>query len=272
MTEKQVDLLEKEKIMQLCGDLPWAADLHVDQTLDSTNLAARELAQSGAAAGTCVICDRQTAGRGRLGRSFYSPGGEGLYMSVILRPDALPEQIMPLSALCAVAVCDAIRAVCGVMPQIKWTNDLILGGKKLAGILTELSTDPETRAVRYAIVGIGVNVHQRRFPADLEQIAGSIFTQTGKTVSRNRLAAAILRELYSLNALLLGDCSRQMQRFAENCLTVGKRIAILRGDERKEATALRVLPDGALFVRFDDGTEQAVSCGEVSIRGMYGYI
>lgn len=270
MSMPQPDALCREQIVKGLARLPWAQQLRVEQTVDSTNRLARRLAEEGCPSGTAVLADRQTAGRGRLGRSFYSPGGEGLYLSVVLRPKEPADKLMQLTALAAVAACDAVENVCGVRPQIKWTNDLVLGGKKLAGILTELSVAPEDRRVRYAIVGIGVNVHQTAFPDEISDTATSLKLHTDRDHSRNELAAALLRSFFRMDGLR--DIGAEMKRYAENCITVGRRVQLVRADTRTEALALAVQPDGSLLVRYDDGTEQSVFCGEVSVRGMYGYI
>ncbi len=267
----QPDVLTQERVCAFLGAHPWSAHVNVCQSVDSTNRMARQLAAQGAPAGTSVIADRQTAGRGRRGRSFYSPAGEGLYLSVVLRPHALPEQIMNLTALVAVAAADAIEEVCGARPGIKWTNDLVFGTKKLVGILTELSVIAETREVEYVVVGIGINCAQTQFPEALQDIATSITLQTGRRIARSQLAAALLRQLARMNAQLPGPCEEQMARFAAQCVTVGKRVRLVRGDTACEAFAEAVTPSGALRVRYDDGATEDVASGEVSVRGMYGY-
>ena len=268
----QPDALTRGSVAALLPGHPWAQRITVCQSVDSTNRMARQLAAQGAPSGTCVIADRQTAGRGRRGRSFYSPPGEGLYMSVVLRPRALPEDIMNLTALVAVGACDAVEAVCGERPGIKWTNDLVFGTKKLAGILTELSVIAETREVEYVVVGVGVNCAQTQFPADIQDVATSILLATGRRVARSCLAAALLRAFARLDAQLPGACEEDMVRFRTGCVTLGKRVTILRGDTAREAFAEDIAPDGALIVRYDDGTREHIASGEVSVRGLYGYV
>ena len=145
---------------RLPGDHPWQDQILCFDTIDSTNTRAKLLAAQGAPHGTVLLADTQTAGRGRLGRSFQSPGGMGIYMSVLLRPKCRPEKLMHLTCAAAVAACDAVEKVCGLRPGIKWTNDLISGKRKLAGILTELSLSPATGLLDYAVIGIGINCHQ----------------------------------------------------------------------------------------------------------------
>ena len=151
----------KEQIIQnLRESCPWQDSLLWYGCIDSTNTRARELARQGAAHGTVLIADRQTGGRGRLGRSFHSPAGKGIYMSVILRPCCKPEKIMHLTCAAAVAMCDVVEDAAGFRPGIKWTNDLVFGQRKIAGVLTELGFD-KTGNVDYAVVGIGINCCQQ---------------------------------------------------------------------------------------------------------------
>lgn len=261
-----------ETIARLMAGHEWAERLVVLDTIDSTNTYAKQLAASGAPAGTAVLAETQTAGRGRRGRSFFSPAGEGLYLSVILRPKAQPEQIFHLTAMTAVAAARAVASVCGEKPQIKWTNDLVFGRRKLAGILTELSLLPESRAVDYVVVGIGVNCAQRTFPPELADIAASIYTQTGKTRVRNALAAALLLEFSRMDAALLTQKAEWLHEFAENCITLGREVQIIRGEHVRAAFAEGVGPDAELLVRYPDGSREAVASGEVTVRGMYGYV
>ncbi len=230
--------------------------------IDSTNSELKRRAADFAPAGSVVIAEQQTAGRGRMGRSFVSPPDSGIYLSILLRPDSRPEALMSLTAQAAVAVSRAIAGVCGVFPDIKWVNDLQLSGKKICGILTELSIEAESGRVAYAVVGAGINCNQRAedFAEELQQIAGSIFSATGKRVDRNRLAAALVRELAALpDPSLLED-------YRAHCVTLGKEIVILHGETRTEARAVGIGPNAELLVVFPDGSSGSVNSGEVSVR------
>ena len=166
--------LSTDKILGFLPDShPWASTIICVGTIASTNTHAKNLAADGAPHGTVLIANHQTGGRGRMGRSFHSPAGSGIYLSVILRPDHLPGELMHLTCAAAVAMCDAVERCCGLRPGIKWTNDLVVGKRKLGGILTELSIDPKTGLVDYAIVGIGINCCHGSydFPRELEAIA-----------------------------------------------------------------------------------------------------
>lgn len=244
--------------------------IHRFDTLDSTNTRAKTMALEGAPHGTVVIADHQTAGRGRLGRSFHSPAGSGIYMSMILRPDCPPMELMHLTCAVAVAICDAVETVLGFRPGIKWINDLVAERKKLAGILTELHIDPASGLVDFAIVGIGLNCGQQPedFPPELRAIACSAAMVTGESVDRERLITAIIGALSKMD---LNEKADILARYHRDCVTLGKEVAVIRGDLTRYGTALDVDENGALIVRFPDGHSETVDSGEVSVRGLFGY-
>ena len=223
--------------------------------------------------GTILIAGQQTGGRGRLGRSFYSPADAGIYMSVLLRPNCAPTELMHLTCAAAGAACDAVEAAAGIRPGIKWTNDLVFGKRKLAGILTELGLDAKGN-VSYAIIGIGINCCQQisDFPMELRNMAGSLSIATGKAVSRAQVAAALITQLERMDRQLLTGKAAMLEQYRRDCVTLGQEISVLRGEDVRHGTALDIDDSGALVVRFDDGCTKAVSSGEVSIRGMYGYL
>lgn len=262
----------KTKILSyLPGDFPW--QVHWFDTIDSTNTCAKNMAQEDAPHGTVLIAGAQTKGRGRMGRSFSSPADKGIYLSVILRPDVPAEHLMHLTCATAVAVCDAVEAVCGYRPGIKWINDLIAGGKKLGGILTELSVDPGGK-VRYAIIGIGINCHQVQadFPPDIRNTAISLQAVTGKPVCRYQLAAAMIRRLKEMDAQLLTEQQALMSAYRKNCVTLGREVILLRDENQQTATALDIEDDGALLVLLPDGRQERICSGEARVRGTNGYI
>ena len=265
----------KENIMnQLSPGYPWGEHLHYFDSIESTNTRARELAKQGAPAGTVLIADRQTGGRGRLGRSFHSPGGVGIYFSVILRPKCHATQLMHLTCAVAVAACDAVEKATGLRPGIKWTNDLVHGKHKLGGILTELGLNP-SGTVDYSIIGIGLNCCQKSvdFPEEIRSIAASLSMVTEKSIDRSRLAAALMEEMYHLDSTLLTQTSATMDRYRADCITLGQEISLVRSDGNvRHGTALDIDGEGALVVQFPDGHLETVTSGEVSIRGMYGYL
>lgn len=265
----------KEKILaNLPEGHPWREHIFWFDTIDSTNTRAKQMALEGAPEGTVVIAGGQSAGRGRLGRSFCSPSGQGVYFSCILRPWCKPEQLMHLTCAAAVAAAQAVQDVSGLLPGIKWTNDLVVGRRKLGGILTEISVDPKNRLVDYAVIGIGINCSQGQedFDDAIRDMACSISGITGKDADRAALCGALICRFEEMAGILLPEKAVIMTRYRKNCVTVGQEISVLRGDEVRHGKALSVEDDGALRVAYDDGTVASVASGEVSIRGMYGYL
>lgn len=253
---------------------PWKDLLVFCDCIPSTNDLAKKLAKEGAAEGTVVIAAEQTAGRGRMGRSFHAPAGLGLYFSVILRPECPAEQLLHLTCAAAEAACDAVEECSAIRPRIKWINDLVMGNKKLGGILTELSVNSTTGLVDWAVVGIGINCCHRLedFPHELQDMATSLLLSTEKAVTPEHLAGCLIQAFYRLNKTLLTEKGTIMNRYRQDCMTVGREIVLIRGEEKRYGTALQVEDDGGLRVIFDDGTTQIVQSGEVSVRGLYGYI
>ena len=263
----------KNAIMShLPQDFPWKDSIICFDTIDSTNTYARHLAANGAPHGTTILADSQTGGRGRMGRSFHSPAGKGIYLSMILRPQSPARELMHLTCAIALAAADGIKAVTGMRPGIKWINDLVIGQRKLGGILTELSVDGSGNA-EYAIVGIGINCAQcaEDFPDDIREIATSLRLCTGNDVDRAAIIAAILMSLEKMCAHL-HDSDRILARYRRDCITIGQEISVVRGEEIAHGTARNVDKDGGLVVEFSDGRTETVHSGEVSIRGMYGYV
>ncbi len=241
------------------------------ESVDSTNTVAKTMAHDGAAHGTVVLAEHQTAGRGRLGRSFESPAGAGIYMSMILRPNRRPDRLMHLTCAVAVAICDGVESALGFRPEIKWINDLVAEGKKLAGILTELSVNPQTGLVDFAIVGVGLNCNQcpEDFPQNLRDIACSAAMITGQPVDRQRLAESMIAALLEMDLSRKGEI---MERYRLDCLTIGKEVVVVQGQTRRQGRAVDMDEDGGLIVEFPEGIRQTVNCGEVSVRGLWGYI
>lgn len=260
-------------LSQLPPDYPWADRFHHFPQLDSTNDLLKSLAKQGAPHGTVVLADSQTNGRGRLGRSFHSPEGAGIYMSILLRPNCPPGKLMHLTCAAAVAMCDAVEASTGIRPGIKWTNDLVYEGRKLGGILTELVLNSRG-GVDAAIIGIGINCCQKEadFPPEIRRMAASLQMVAGHAVSRSQVCAAMMEALWHMDTALLIQKAELMHRYRNNCVTLGKEVSVLRGEDVRHADALDIDEEGALLVRYRDGSTEYVNSGEVSIRGMYGYL
>ncbi len=262
------DVLSRAEIARYGGDaaFPGAPIICHKRLEGSTNHAARALALTGAPHGTVVIADEQTSGRGRLGRSFYSPPGVGLYLSLLARPSWTPERLGLLTVFTAVRVCDAIEEVCGCRPQVKWVNDLLMGGRKVAGILTELSTEGESGRVESVVIGIGVNCHGDGFPPALQGIAGSIERASGRSVRRARLAAVILRHMAQLlDPSATADDRGLLQRYRADCQTVGQLVDVTRGEKRETGRALAISDKGGLIVQFFDRQEE-IRSGEATLH------
>ena len=262
-----------QSLIAALGDHPWADQILVLQTVDSTNTFAKQLAAQGAPHGTAVLSDHQTGGRGRRGRSFSSPKGKGIYLSVVFRYDAAPDQLLHLTCMAAEAVHRAILDACGVDTGIKWINDLVYDKKKLCGILTELAVTPDG-ALDYVVCGIGVNCSQlpEDFPLEVAPMATSLLQITGCAPDRSRLAAALLRHLEQMARELLDAPLAWMEDYRSHCITLGQDVKIIRGDIQIPAHVDGMDNQGALQVTLPDGTKDTVFSGEVSVRGMYGYV
>lgn len=269
------DTAMKEQILsKLAPGHPWGGLLQYYPCLESTNTLAKTLALQGAPHGTVIIAGSQTGGRGRMGRSFHSPEGTGLYFTAILRPDCEAQDLMHLTCAVAVAAADAVEAVCGFRPGIKWINDLVYGKRKVAGILTELVLVPGSAKVAAAIVGIGINCRQQEadFPPELRSIAASLSMVADRDISPAALAAALMEQLARLAPRLLTEKASIMDRYRASCITLGREVSLHRADTVTHATAVDIDDEGALLVRYPDGRTEAVNSGEASVRGMYGYV
>lgn len=259
--EPCIDRLSSEKIRaQLPADVP---EIFVYDEISSTNDAAKEHAQAGG--GPAVfIAERQTAGRGRRGRSFSSPAGGGIYMSLLVYPAHTAADGVLLTTSAAVAMCRAVERVTGLVPEIKWVNDLKLGGKKLCGILTEGEVDPRDGRFRYAVIGVGINV--RGVPAEVAEIATALDLHAEACVDRNALCAQMILEILQG---LSEEREAVMRKYRALCPIEGREVTVMRGDERFFATVLSVEDSGELrLLRM--GKEFLLSSGEISIREKEG--
>lgn len=235
--------------------------------VDSTNTYAKKLALDGAPDGTVVIADCQTAGRGRRERLFQSPRGSGLYLTALLRPGLPAERLIPATAMAGVAVCAAVEQTCGIRPGLKWPNDPVLGRRKLGGILTELTGDLAL------VIGIGINLSPAALSPDVAAIATCLERELGQAVSRPVLAAALIEELERLSdALRAGALEPYRAAFRRDCVNLGNPVQILSGDTRETVQALDIDEMFGLIIRDAQGQLRTVRSGEVSVRGLYGYV
>lgn len=240
--------------------------LEAFESLDSTNTYLKKRAAEGAPEGTVVIANAQTAGRGRMGRSFASAPGLGIYMSMLLRPDSGAECIGSLTAGAAVAVCRAIERVCGVAPGIKWVNDLFLKGKKICGILCESSVKAD--GAEYVVLGVGLNVITRPqdFPEELRGTAGSLYSQTGIVYERGKLISAIISELCAMYETWKAGPAAFLDDYRRRCFVLGRTVEVspVTGGVFT-AAAEAISDDFGLVLRLPDGSVRTVHSGEVSI-------
>ena len=251
----------------------WAGrPLHFFQELGSTNIQAKLEAEEGAAEGTLVMADMQTAGRGRRGRTWSSPAGVNLYFTLILKPSYGTEQASGVTLVMALAVAAGIRETCGVSAGIKWPNDIVVNGRKVCGILTEMSV--EENIIRYIIIGVGVNVGLQEFPQEVAQRATSLQAECGSEVSRDALAENIMAafEQYYESFLLSGDLFGVLAEYNSLLVNRGERVRVLDPKEEYQGLALGINARGELLVEREDGSVAEVYAGEVSVRGIDGYV
>jgi len=239
--------------------------LDVRKTVTSTNTIAKEMASKGACEGTVIIASEQTQGRGRMGRTFFSPPSTGLYMSVILRPQLSLEDSLLITTGTAVAVAKAIETLTQKGVQIKWVNDLFMDGKKVCGILTEASLNVENGGLDYAVVGIGINVCTKDFPNDLKDLAGSIFDKKPQKGPVTSLLAAYV--LNNLADIIENIADRTyLEEYKKRSFLLGKEINVIKGDSILSAKAVDIDDRARLIVEYPDLTTEALSSGEVSVR------
>ncbi len=239
---------------------------------DSTNTRARALAEEGAPEGTMTVAERQNAGKGRRGRSWSSPPGSGIFMSLVLRPDIPPSQASMVTLAAAVAVARGIRQATGVQAMIKWPNDLVLSGKKICGILTEMTTELES--IQYAVVGIGINVNTEEFPQELSGTATSLFLETGSRWKRGPLVGEVAMAFEDCYRLFLAskDLSLLKEEYEQHLSNLNRQVTVLDPAGSYGGICRGITNDGQLLVEQEDGKVRQVLSGEVSVRGIYGYV
>lgn len=242
-----------------------------EDEMSSTNQTARRIAESGAGHGTLVVAGRQLEGRGRRGRVWHSPDESGIWMSLLLRPSIQPEKASMLTLVAAMAVYDALSSRMEGC-AIKWPNDIVVHGRKVCGILTEMSA--EMNRVHDVIVGIGVNVNTEVFPEEISEVAASIYTESGRYYSRCEIICDILRgfEKYYEQFIRTADLSVIAPEYNQRLVNRGRRVFIEERNRRFEGTAEGIDPEGSLLVRRDNGILETIISGEVSVRGVLGYV
>lgn len=250
--------------------------VYYEQT-DSTNIRIKQLAEEGAKEGLLAVADCQNAGRGRRGRSWNSKPGSGIWMTLLLRPACEPAYASSLTLVAALAVTAALRETTNLDIKIKWPNDIVLNGKKICGILTEMSS--EVDYINYVAVGMGINVNTDAFPDGVKEVATSLFLETKKTYIRSRIIAAVMHhmEKYYEKFLETKDMSGMQEEYNSHLINQNRSVTVLAGDIDNQrvlykGTAMGISKSGALFVQDEDGVMHEVVAGEVSVRGVYGYV
>ena len=262
--ERVPDILTPNMLRQQLKGSMFSKKIHHYFRTDSTNRVALELGYANEPEGSVVLAEEQTAGRGRAGRSWHSERAAGIYVTLLLRPRISPVQAPLLTMMAGLSAHTAIQAQTGLQPDVKWPNDLMLSGKKLGGILTEMHA--ETTLVRFVIVGIGINVNQEKFPAELNAIATSLRAETGKPQSRLELLARLLREFETdYNRFLREGAASIIERFTQvSSYARGKRVRVTNGGESFVGVTAGLRPEGLLQVQQDDGTLTTVLAGDVA--------
>lgn len=266
------DLMTEAEIKSLMHTEWVAKEVLYFDTIDSTNTKAQELAEKGYPSGTLVVADKQESGKGRRGRSWVSPSGTGIFMTLMIKPDINPNNASMLTLVAALAVAKAITSVTGEEAMIKWPNDIVVNGKKVCGILTEMNAQFDY--INNIVVGIGINVHNESFPEEISQMASSLMIEAGgKRFHRAQIIAETMSyfEQYYDTFLQTQDLSALVREYDELLVNMNKAVRVLDPKEPFDGKAMGITPKGELIVDTWE-SRKLVSSGEVSVRGIYGYV
>lgn len=266
------DLMTEAEIKSLMHTEWVAKEVLYFDTIDSTNTKAQELAEKGYPSGTLVVADKQESGKGRRGRSWVSPSGTGIFMTLMIKPDINPNNASMLTLVAALAVAKAITSVTGEEAMIKWPNDIVVNGKKVCGILTEMNAQFDY--INHIVVGIGINVHNESFPEEISQMASSLMIEAGgKRFHRAQIIAETMSyfEQYYDTFLQTQDLSALVREYDELLVNMNKAVRVLDPKEPFDGKAMGITPKGELIVDTWE-SRKLVSSGEVSVRGIYGYV
>lgn len=266
------DLMTEAEIKSLMHTDWVAKEVLYFDTIDSTNTKAQELAEKGYPSGTLVVADKQESGKGRRGRSWVSPSGTGIFMTLMIKPDINPNNASMLTLVAALAVAKAITSVTGEEALIKWPNDIVVNGKKVCGILTEMNAQFDY--INHIVVGIGINVHNESFPEEISQMASSLMIEAGgKRFHRAQIIAETMSyfEQYYDTFLKTQDLSALVREYDELLVNRNKSVRVLDPKEPFDGKAMGITPKGELIVDTWE-SRKLVSSGEVSVRGIYGYV
>ena len=266
------DLMTEAEIKSLMHTDWVAKEVLYFDTIDSTNTKAQELAEKGYPSGTLVVADKQESGKGRRGRSWVSPSGTGIFMTLMIKPDINPNNASMLTLVAALAVAKAITSVTGEEAMIKWPNDIVVNGKKVCGILTEMNAQFDY--INHIVVGIGINVHNESFPEEISQMASSLMIEAGgKRFHRAQIIAETMAyfEQHYDTFLKTQDLSALVREYDELLVNRNKSVRVLDPKEPFDGKAMGITPKGELIVDTWE-SRKLVSSGEVSVRGIYGYV
>ena len=256
--------LSKRRIKRKTDSLSKEIPIIVYKTIDSTNTQAKLAADAGRYKSAVFIASEQTAGRGRLGRSFISEGGKGLYLSILVGGPLPSDFALSLTTYMAVVASRAIEALTNTNPQIKWVNDLYLGGKKLSGILTEGKASSDGLSLEYAVVGIGINLKKQSFDDEVRKIATTLEDEFGEEVDVNALASLIVKEFFE--DISLTGSEEIAKEYKERSFLVGERVTVIKPTTSYEALVTDITDKCELVLSLGDGTKEILSTGEVSVR------
>lgn len=268
----QSDVLTKDEIASRMQTTWIGKELHYFESTGSTNVDVKRLLEDGAKEGVLAVAGEQTQGRGRRGRDWISPPDTNIYMTLGLRPDFQPDLAPTMTLIMAMAVAMAVKDVCQLDVQIKWPNDVVIGGKKICGILTEMSI--ETGFIQYVVVGVGINVNQKDFAKEICETATSLCKETGDVVLRAPVIAKTMEyfEDYYQRFLQTKDLTLLMDEYNGILVNKDQRVKVLDPKGEYEGVALGIDEKGELIVQKEDGVRVNVYAGEVSVRGVYGYV
>lgn len=266
--KKKPDLLSEAIIGRELNTSVVGTKIEIMRTVDSTNEEIKRRAVRGAKSGLIIVAESQSGGKGRLGRSWSSEVGEGIYFSFLLKPDMPPSEISAITLSAGYAVCMALREYTGLDAKIKWPNDVLINNKKVCGILTEMAAQIDM--VDYIVVGIGINVNHKSFPEELSGKATSVYIETGRDTDRNELLREVIKRLDIIMAeFLTGMPESRKNHFKELCITLGRQVTTVHGGTEIKGTAVDVSCDGDLVIRDDSGKLVYINSGEVVVQGIY---
>ncbi len=260
-----VDIISSKEILSLLkNELKNRITIEVLEKTESTNTLVRQRAKE-REEGLVIIAGEQTAGRGRMGRSFFSPGDSGIYMSLLLKPEIKPEDAVQITTAAAVSVCRALENLGIKKPEIKWVNDIFVDNKKVCGILTESSFNSQSGGLDFAVLGVGINIYESEegFPEEIKNIAGSVFRNRKENL-RNRFVALFLNEFFGFYTEL--SSKKHLKEYREKNFVLGKEVTVIQGEKTENAKAIDIDDNCNLIVEFPDGTVKNLYSGEISVK------